>query len=91
MADSSALLTSTLLSSKSRVPGKRCIVKYCDKTNADHVSLFQFPDTVKHQYVFDQWVKLVDVTGILTAGQEVLDMCMFVVTISHLRQIMRTL
>ncbi len=62
MADSSALQTSPLLSSKSRVPGKRCIVKYCDKTNADHVCLFQFSDKVKHQSVFEQWVKFVEIT-----------------------------
>ncbi len=62
MADSSALLTSPLSSSKSRVPGKRCIVKRYDKTNADHVSLFQFPDKVKHRSVFDPWVKFVRVT-----------------------------
>ncbi len=60
MADSSALLTSPLSSSKNRVPGKRCIVKYCDKTNADHVSLFQFPNKVKHGSVFDQWVEFVE-------------------------------
>ncbi len=61
MADSSALLTSPLSSSKSRVLKKRCVVKYCDKKNADHVSLFQFPDNVKHRSVFDQWVKFVEV------------------------------
>ncbi len=66
-------------------------MKYCGKTNADHVSLFQFPDKAKDQCVFDQWVKYVEVTGILAAGQEVLAMCIFVVTISHLTKIMRTL
>ncbi len=61
MADSSALLTSTLSSSKSRVLGKRCIVKYCDKINADHIRLFQFSDKVKHLSVFEQWVQFVEV------------------------------
>ncbi len=37
-------------------------MKYCDKTNADHVSLFLFLDKVKHWSVFDQWVKFVAVT-----------------------------
>ncbi len=35
-------------------------MKYCDKTNADHFSLFQFPDKVNHRSVFDQWVKFVE-------------------------------
>ncbi len=61
MADSSALLKFPLSSSTIRVLGNRCVVKYCDKTNADHVSLFQFQDNVKHQSVFDQWVKFVEV------------------------------
>ncbi len=49
---------------RSRLPGKTCIVKYCDKTNADHVSLFLFPDKMKHhsRSVFDHWEKFVEVT-----------------------------
>ncbi len=50
------------MSSKSKVSGKRCVVKYCDKTNADHVCLFQFPDKAKDQSVFEQWVRFVEVT-----------------------------
>ncbi len=89
MADSGALLKSLLLSSKSRVPGKRCIVKYCDKTNADHFSLFQFPDKVKHRSVFDQSVKFVEVIRDPCSWSRA--MCMLVLTISHLRHIMRIL
>ena len=28
---------------KKRLPGKRCAVMFCDKTNADNVHLYQFP------------------------------------------------
>lgn len=28
---------------RKRVPGKRCVVMFCDKTNADNVSMHQFP------------------------------------------------
>ncbi len=37
-------------------------MKYCDKINADHVCLFQFPDKMKHRSLFEQWVKCVEVT-----------------------------
>ena len=31
---------------RKRKPGKRCVVMFCNKTNADGVSLHQFPQTL---------------------------------------------
>ena len=38
---------------KKRQPGKRCVVMFCNKTNADGVSLHQFPadDNVRRQWI----------------------------------------
>ena len=31
---------------RKRKPGKRCVVMFCNKKNADGVSLHQFPETL---------------------------------------------
>ena len=38
---------------KKRKPGKRCVVMFCNKTNADGVSLHQFPadESVRRQWI----------------------------------------
>lgn len=41
---------------KKRTPGKRCVVMFCDKTNADGVSLHQFP---KEENLRRQWISFV--------------------------------
>ena len=38
---------------RKRKPGKRCVVMFCNKTNADGVSLHQFPQTLDAgQYIW---------------------------------------
>ena len=41
---------------KKRVPGKRCVVMFCNKTNADGVSLHQFP---KDRNLSRKWTSFV--------------------------------
>ena len=41
---------------KKRQPGKRCVVMFCNKTNADGVSLHQFP---ADENVRQQWIAFV--------------------------------
>ena len=41
---------------KKKEPGKRCVVMFCDKTNADGVSMHKFPTEEK---VRRQWVSFV--------------------------------
>ena len=41
------------LKQRKRKPGKRCVVMFCNKTNADGVSLHQFPQTLDAgQYIW---------------------------------------
>ena len=41
------------LKQRKRKPGKRCVVMFCNKTNADRVSLHQFPQTLDAgQYIW---------------------------------------
>ena len=41
------------LKQRKRKPGKRCVVMFCNKTNADGVSLHQFPadESVRRQWI----------------------------------------
>ena len=41
-------------SKKNRDPGKRCVVMFCDNTNAQNVSLHQFP---KNDRLRQQWIQ----------------------------------
>lgn len=41
---------------KKREPGKRCAVMFCNNTNADNVSLHQFP---RHDPLRRQWIQFV--------------------------------
>lgn len=41
---------------RKQVPGHRCVVMFCNKTNADNVSLHQFPKDLKIQ---QKWVQFV--------------------------------
>lgn len=53
MANSGQHQTQTSEQRKKRQPGKRCVVMFCNKTNADGVSLHQFPteDNVRRQWI----------------------------------------
>ena len=46
---------------RKRKPGKRCVVMFCNKTNADGVSLHQFPQTLDA----GQYIRLLPTTVLL--------------------------
>jgi len=51
-----ATMASSCGQKRKRAPGKRCVVMFCDKTNADGVSLHQFPKDVNLCQKWNQFV-----------------------------------